>query len=177
MTIRFFILQAHYRGTLDFSNDALIAAGKGLNRLMKALSTLDEIVPSNHSSVDVNAVKEKCFSAINDDINTPALIAHLFDGVKSINSVKDEKETLNADDLDTLKKHYKLFVNDILGFTEEVSEQSDGPSNDDIEDLLKERHQAKLAKDWTTADKIRNQLSDLGIIIKDTKDGATWERS
>jgi len=177
MTIRFFILQAHYRGTLDFSNDALIAASKGLARLMKAINTLEGISPSETSSVDIVPLKENCFKAINDDLNTPVLIAQLFDGVKIINSVNDGKESLSSSDLEEMRKLYKLFVLEVLGFKEEVAETADGPSDRDIEDLLKERQEAKLSKDWATADKIRNQLGDMGIIIKDTKDGATWERS
>ncbi len=177
MTIRFFILQAHYRGTLDFSNDALIAAKKGLARLMKSLDTLETIKPSDKSTVDVPGLVEKCSCAINDDLNTPVLIAHLFDGVKAINSISDGKESVSGDDLAELKRIYKLYVMDILGFTEE-EEQKDltGISDKEIEEMIKERHAAKLNKDWSTADRLRDELSAHGITIKDTRDGATWER-
>ena len=177
MTIRFFILQAHYRGTLDFSNEALQAASKGISRLMKALETLEEIMPSEKSTFDVSAIKNSCFAALNDDLNTPVLLAHLFEGVKMINSVYDSRESINRADLDELKSMYRLFVNEVLGFVKEESEVSGGIGDDEIEQMLKDRHDAKLAKDWARADEIRDQLSSLGIIVKDTKDGSTWERN
>ncbi|MFC2118787.1 cysteine--tRNA ligase, partial [Bacteroidota bacterium] len=118
MTIRFFILQAHYRSTLDFSNEALIASEKGLQRLFKGMNTLNSLSISDKSSVNTTALKNKCFSAINDDLNTPVLISHLFDGVRMINSIKDGAETIDKDDLQTLKDLYKNFVNEILGLSE-----------------------------------------------------------
>ncbi|MEE4115916.1 MAG: cysteine--tRNA ligase [Marinilabiliaceae bacterium] len=176
MTIRFFILQAHYRGTLDFSNEALQAASKGINRLMKALETLEEIKPSEKSTFDVPAIKSSCFAALNDDLNTPVLLAHLFEGVKLINSVNDGKEAISPGDLDELKSMYRLFVNDVLGFIKEESEVSGGIGDDEVEKMMAARQEAKLAKDWARADEIREQLSSLGIIIKDTRDGSAWER-
>ena len=176
MTIRFFILQAHYRGTIDFSNEALQAASKGMTRLMKALETLDKIKPSEKSSFNVSGIRENCFAALNDDLNTPVLLAHLFEGVKLINSVNDGKESISPGDLDELRSMYKLFVNDVLGFIKEEAEVSGGPDDEEIEQMLAARQDAKLAKDWARADAIRDQLISLGIIIKDTKDGATWER-
>jgi cysteinyl-tRNA synthetase len=176
MTIRFFILQAHYRSTIDFSNEALQASEKGLERLMTAVKTLDELVASEKSSVDISALKEKCFAALNDDLNSPIAIAHLFDGVKMINSVKAEKETISADDLSELKSFYNSMIFDVLGFKEENASAGDNEVlGDTIELLLNLRKEAKANKDWGTADKIRDELNEIGIEIKDTKEGADWK--
>ena len=178
ITIRFFILQAHYRSPLDFSNEALRAAEKGLERLLKAVSLLDLVQSSESSTIDVSGLKEKCYAAINDDLNTPVLIAHLFDGVKMINSVNDGKATITSADLELLKKLCNDFVIDILGFKSEAV--SGGSANEEIlknvvDLLLNLRVEAKKNKDWATSDKIRNSLTDLGIEVKDTKEGFTWE--
>ncbi|MCL3779972.1 cysteine--tRNA ligase [Prolixibacteraceae bacterium JC049] len=178
MTIRFFILQAHYRSTLDFSNEALQAAEKGMERLLKATTVLQTLTASNESTVDVNALEAKCYAAMNDDINSPILIAHLFDGVKMINSISDGKATINADDLAKLQQLYQAFVFDILGLeaTEAGSSNDDSEKMDGVMQLLLEmRQSAKTNKDWATADKIRDELKSIGIEIKDTKEGATWE--
>ena len=175
--VRFFILQAHYRSPLDFSNEALQAAEKGLERLINATVLLEKLKPTELSSVDVAALKEKCYTAMNDDLNTPILIAHLFDGVKMINSINDGNATVNSSDLEILKKLYKDFVFDILGFkSETVSSNSDGPQVLDgvVDLLLNLRVEAKIKKDWATSDKIRNNLTQLGIEIKDTKEGFEW---
>jgi cysteinyl-tRNA synthetase len=176
MTIRFFILQAHYRSTIDFSNEALQASEKGLERLMTAVKTLDELVASEKSSVDILALKEKCFTALNDDLNSPIAIAHLFDGVKMINSIKAGKETISADDLTELKSFYNSMIFDVLGFKEENAAAGDNEVlGDTIELLLNLRKEAKANKDWGTADKIRDELNEIGIEIKDTKEGADWK--
>ena len=176
MTIRFFILQAHYRSTIDFSNEALQASEKGLERLMTAVKTLDELVASEKSSVDISALKEKCFAALNDDLNSPIAIAHLFDGVKMINSIKAGKETISADDLSELKSFYNSMIFDVLGFKEENAAAGDNEVlGDTIELLLNLRKEAKANKDWGTADKIRDELNEIGIEIKDTKEGADWK--
>jgi len=175
MTVRFFILQAHYRSTLDFSNDALKAAEKGFNRLMAAVDTLEKISTSETSTINVVELHSKCDAAINDDINTPVLIAHLFDGVKMINSLDAGKETITEDDLSEIKKLYNDFVFDILGLK---SEAKDGGSDELLDEvvklLLETRIQAKANKDWATADKIRDELSKMGIVVKDTADGFEW---
>ncbi len=176
MTIRFFVLQAHYRSELDFSNEALQASEKGLNRLMTALSTLNEIQASKVSTVDFDSVKEKCFAALNDDLNTPIAIAHLFDGVKIINSIKAGKESISVRDLNDIKSFYNKVVFEILGLQEE---NSDAKENSEIlsgvvELLIELRKQAKSNKDWGMADKIRDDLNKIGIEIKDTKDGVDW---
>jgi cysteinyl-tRNA synthetase len=178
ITIRFFILQAHYRSPLDFSNEALQAAEKGLDRLLKAVSLLDGITGGDYSTIEVNGLKENCYAAINDDLNTPVLIAHLFDGVKMINSIHDGKASVSTSDLETLKKLYNDFVFDILGFKSELA--SAGSEKEEllhnvVELLLSLRIEAKRNKDWATSDKIRNSLTELGIEVKDTKEGFTWE--
>jgi cysteinyl-tRNA synthetase len=177
MTIRFFILQAHYRSTIDFSNEALQASEKGLERLMNAIKTLDEISASELSSVDISILKEKCFAALNDDLNSPIAIAHLFDGVRIINSIKTGSEKISATDLKELKLFYHSMVFDILGLK---SEETGGSKQNEIlkgavELLIKLRNEAKANKDWATSDKIRNDLNTLGIEMKDTKDGVEWK--
>jgi cysteinyl-tRNA synthetase len=176
MTIRFFILQAHYRSTIDFSNEALQASGKGLERLMKAIKTLEELKASDVSTVEIESLKEKCFNALNDDLNSPITIAHLFDGVKIINSIKAGNDKISAKDLEDLKSFYSSMVFDILGLKEE--EATDSSDNKlltgTVELLINLRRDAKANKDWGTADKIRNELNALGIELKDTKDGVEW---
>lgn len=177
MTIRFFILQAHYRSPLDFSNKALQAAEKGLARLFAAMETLNKLKASEKSSYDVADLKQKCFDAINDDLNTPVLMAHLFDGVKFINSVAAGTESITADDLDELKKLYQDFVFDITGLLNESDNTRGNEKKLDevINILLNTRLEAKKNKDFATSDRIRDQLAEAGIIIKDTKDGFEWE--
>ncbi|WP_461632370.1 cysteine--tRNA ligase [Labilibaculum euxinus] len=176
MTVRFFMLQAHYRSPLDFSNDALQAAEKGFKRLMTAVATIDKIQASASSSNSVEELKTKCYEALNDDFNTPILIAHLFDGVKMINSLAVGKETITASDLTVLKDLYHNLVFDVLG----LKDEGESGGNNEILDkvvhlLLSTRDEAKKNKDWATADKIRDELTNLGIVVKDTKDGYEWE--
>jgi cysteinyl-tRNA synthetase len=178
MTVRFFMLQAHYRSPLDFSNEALQAAERGMERLLKAVAILDELKPSETSSVDVAELKVNCFSAMNDDMNSPILIAHLFDGVKMINSINDGKATISQSDLDMLKNLYHDFVFDILGLQPLASQAEIGSSetlNNVVDLLLNLRMEAKKNKDWAMSDKIRNSLTEIGFVIKDTKDGFVWE--
>ncbi|NBC81766.1 MAG: cysteine--tRNA ligase [Bacteroidetes bacterium] len=177
MTIRFFMLQAHYTSTLDFSNDALQAAEKGFDRLMKAGETLLTLKPSDQSSVDVKALHEKCYEAMNDNFNTPIVISHLFDAVRTINSIADGNETINAKELELLQSTFNTFVYDVLGL--QANEQAAKPSNDLsaqlIDMLLNLRMDAKHKKDFATADAIRDQLTQLGVEIRDKKDGFEWE--
>jgi len=175
MTIRFFILQAHYRSTLDFSNDALQAAEKGFKKLMNAMETLGNISASDTSSYDVNNLQEKCYAAMNDDFNTPILIAHLFDGVRIINSVKDRKESLNISDLQQLKTIFNTFFTDILGFISDRESSRNNLTNEVMELVLQLRGNAKKSKDFDTADLIRDKLDEVGIQIKDEREGSTWE--
>jgi cysteinyl-tRNA synthetase len=178
MVIRFFILQAHYRSPLDFSNGALQAAEKGLERLLNAVAVLPNLKTSDLSSIDVLALKDKCYDAINDDLNSPVLMAQLFEGVRLINSVKEGKETITAEDLELLKQMYQEFVTDILGLQNIQTHASDSTQEtlkEAIDFILNLRMEAKAKKDWGTSDQIRSRLSEMGILVKDTKDGFEWE--
>jgi cysteinyl-tRNA synthetase len=177
MTIRFFILQAHYRSTVDFSNDALLAAEKGMLRLMDGMAQLDKIKPGPSSTFDVEAFKAKCFDALNDDLNTPILLAHLFEAVRVINSAVSGQAHFTEKDLAAFKQLLHTLVFDILGLSqpESAGSQSSGTLDGVMHLLLDMRQQAKANKDWRTADKIRDELSALGIVIKDGKEGANWE--
>jgi cysteinyl-tRNA synthetase len=176
MTVRFFILQAHYRSTVDFSNEALQASEKGLSRLMEGYARLQKLTASPASSVDTSGLRAKCEEAMLDDLNTPIVISHLFDALKSINLVYDGKETVSEVDLTELKSVFNLFVDEILGL---VSENETNAGNEAykkaIDLLLNMRLEAKQNKDWATSDKIRNELTALGFEIKDTKDGFEWK--
>ena len=176
MTIRFFILQAHYRSTVDFSNEALQAAEKGLERLTEAVRNLDRIQPAATSTVDVGGLRAKCYEAMNDDLNSPVVIAHLFDGCRMINTLLDKKATIRAEDLEELKGVFRLFMFEILGLKEDhVSDAGREEAFGKVVDmLLEQRMIAKANKDWATSDKIRDELTALGFEIKDTKEGATW---
>ncbi len=177
MTIRFFMLQAHYRSTLDFSNEALQAAEKGLDRMRNAWETLGNLKPAESSSLNYIDFEDSCYEAMNDDLNTPVLIARLFEGVKWVNQMKEGKESLNEDDLKKFKNLMQQFIFDILGLRlEEKSGQDDHLAHQLMDMILELRQDAKLKKDFSTSDKIRNTLSELGIRIKDTKEGAEWER-
>ena len=180
MTIRFFILQAHYRSTVDFSNEALQAAQKGMERLLDAYNSLQKLKASDSSSVEVKDLRRKCYDAMNDDLNSPIVIAHLFDATRAINSVKDGKETISAEDLKELQDVFHTFVFDILGMRDEAA-SAGGDSYETfgkaVDLLLTLRQQAKANKDWATSDKIRNELTAMGFEIKDTKDGAEWKLS
>jgi len=180
MTIRFFILQAHYRSTVDFSNEALQSSEKGFLRMMEANRHLTKLKPSKISSINIKDLRQKCLEALNDDLNTPIVISHLFEAVRVINSVKDGKESISAEDLKELQETFHLFLFDILGLKDE--KEATGKSNNEafgkaIDLLLNIRQSAKENKDWATSDKIRNELQDLGFTIKDTKDGAEWNLS
>jgi len=175
MCIRFFILQAHYRSTVDFSNEALQAAEKGFTKLMNAMETLEKLSSSENSTFDVNELEQKCYAAMDDDFNTPILIAHLFDGVRIINSVKDGKESLNATDLEKMKYLFTTFVTDILGFISAKESSENDLTNGVMELVLKLRENAKANKDFDSADLIREELSKLNIQVKDGREGSSWE--
>ena len=175
MTIRFFILQAHYRSTLDFSNEALIAAEKGLKKLLNVFNVFDKLKTSGNSSFDVKEIQNKCYQAMNDDFNSPIVIAHLFDAVRMINSVKDNKETISAPDLELLKKIFNVFVFEILGLKSEKDNDQTELIDGLMQMILSVRQNAKNNKDYATSDKIRDELLKLNIKVKDTKDGAEWQ--
>ena len=176
MTIRFFILQAHYRSTVDFSNEALQASEKGLERLFEGYARLQKIAPAEKSTVETGGLRAKCEEAMCDDLNTPIVISHLFEALKAINLVHDGKETISTADLDELKSVFQLFIEDILGIkTESDSSSGTEAYKKAIDLLLNIRLQAKQNKDWATSDKIRNELTALGFKVKDTKDGFEWK--
>ena len=177
MTIRFFIMQAHYRSTVDFSNEALQAAEKGLQKLMKAIETLYKLKPSTVSTIDVGKLKKKCYEALDDDLNSPILLSYLFEGVKLINSMVDGSETIDSPGLESLKELINIFVFEILGLKDETTGKGDEKlTNDLMKIIIDLRQAAKNNKDWQTSDKIRNDLNNAGIALKDLKDGAEWER-
>jgi len=176
MVIRFFILQAHYRSTLDFSNEALQASEKGLMRLMNALDTLKNIQASPSSSVDVETLARRCENAMEDDMNTAKLVGHLLSGIPQINKLSEGKETISDQDLEKLKALYHSWVFSVLGLEPPVSTDKDEEITGALmEMILQLRNQAKTNRDFETADRIRNELSRLGITVKDRKDGADWE--
>ena len=177
MTIRFFILQAHYRSTVDFSNEALQASEKGLQRLLEAVDGLDRIKTSAASDVEVQSIRTKCHEAMNDDLNSPIVISHLFEAARIVNNVLAGNNKLSEADLKELKDTFHLFLFDILGLKEETG-SSDGREaayGKVVDMLLEQRMQAKANKDWATSDKIRDELAALGFEVKDTKDGFTWK--
>lgn len=176
MTIRFFILQAHYRSTLDFSNEALQASEKGLSRLLKTVAQLDALPVSEQSTIDVTSWVKNCYDALNDDLNTPVMIAHLFDMARLINLVKESRESINAADLDILKRQMHLFLEDILGIKMEQAESGESELLPKVIQLVLDiRQEAKKNRNFELSDQIRNQLGGIGITVKDRKEGADWE--
>ena len=174
MTIRFFILQAHYRSTVDFSNEALIASQKGLSRLTEAYDRLQKITPSATTSVETKDWATMCREAMNDDLNTPIVISHLFDAAKAINTVYDTKATISQTDLDSLKELFDTYI-DILGLqTEQSSSQYLDSYKKAVDLLLSLRLEAKQSKNWTLSDRIRDELASYGFVVKDTKEGFEW---
>lgn len=174
ITIRFFMLQAHYRSPLDFSNEALQAAEKGMKKLLIALKSLEKIVAGKTSTSDIKRLEQNFYAAMNDDFNTPILISHLFEGVRIINSVKDKKESITQEDLDLLRKIMKEFVFDILGLKNDKGNDNESLINGLMQTILDIRTQARTNKDWPTSDLIRDNLTKLNVQVKDTKDGAEW---
>ncbi|MCC7332330.1 MAG: cysteine--tRNA ligase [Flavobacteriales bacterium] len=175
MTVRFFFLQAQYRSTVDFSNEALQASEKGLNRLLSSFSTLEKINPSAESTFNIQALFEKCEDSMRDDFNTPVTIANLFEITKYINLLKEGKHTISKVDLDFLKDQYSLFIYNILGLKEENESSNSELTNNLIQILIQLRNQSKQNKDYSTSDLIRNELNKLNISLKDSKDETTWE--
>ncbi len=180
MVIRFFILQAHYRSTVDFSSEALEAAEKGLQRMQEAYARLQKLKASDQPSavsLQISDLRQRCVDAMDDDLNTPFVIAALFDSTHAINTVYDGKGTISEADLKELKEVWKTFAIDILGLRLEEQGADEGKQkafSGAIDLLLTIRLQAKQNKDWPTSDKIRNELTALGFQIKDTKDGFEW---
>lgn len=174
MTIRFFVLQAHYRSTLDFSNEALSAAEKGMKKLFEAQKNIDALPTSDKSSVDFPALFDKCVEAMCDDFNTPMVIAHLFEITRLINLVADKKETITEADKQALKENFAIVFNDILGMKNEQADNSMHIVDSLMQVILSLRKEARANKDWAKSDMIRDELAKAGIVIKDGKDGASW---
>ena len=176
MTIRFFILQAQYRSTVDFSSEALEASEKGLERLIEGYARLQNLTAGEKSSIEIGNLREKCEEAMCDDLNTPIVISHLFEYLRIINLAHDGKETLSQADLDELNSVFKLFIEDILGLqSTETATEGIEAYRKAVDLLLNIRLEAKKNKDWATSDKIRNELTSYGFEIKDTKDGFEWK--
>ncbi len=175
MTIRFFILQAHYRSTLDFSNEALKAASKGLERLMKGVATLSKISPRASTTVNIDELETRIFDALDDDLNTPMAISALFDWTRIINQLHDGSQSITAADLDRLKKLIDDTVFDILGLKDESVADSSALVGSLVNMILDLRSQAKANKDWATSDKLRDSLAAIGVKVKDSKEGSDWE--
>lgn len=180
MTIRFFILQAQYRSTVDFSNEALQASEKAYARMLEGYRRLNGLKPSETSAVtaEIAGIEEKCYEALDDDLNTPIVIAHLFDACRIVNMINDGKASATADDIMHLRNIFKVFLFDILGMRDEMSSSDNAsalkPFEEAVDLLLTIRGEAKAKKDWATSDLIRNRLSEIGFNIKDTKDGFEW---
>ncbi|MEE0926754.1 MAG: cysteine--tRNA ligase [Bacteroidales bacterium] len=174
MTIRFFILQAHYRSTLDFSNEALAAAEKGMKKMFEAQKKIDVLPVADKTSVDFDGVFKKCVEAMCDDFNTPVAIANMFEVCRLINLVADKKETISQADKDALKENFAIVFNDILGMKGEQTDNSLNVIESLMDVILSLRSEARANKDWAKSDLIRDELSKAGITIKDGKDGASW---
>ncbi len=181
MTIRFFILQAHYRSTLDFSNEALAAAEKGLKKLLTAYDKLTKMVPENEPRVDLETCGGKiaelaanCCAAMNDDLNSPIVIASLFEGVRMINSAADKKESLTAPELQMLKEIFDSFLFGILGLKDEKSNDQHETIDGLMQLILAIRQKSRETRDWGTSDQIRDTLQKLHIAVKDGKEGSAW---
>jgi cysteinyl-tRNA synthetase len=176
MTIRFFMLQAHYRSPLDFSNEALQAAERGLERLFDGMETIGKITPAEKSSVDLDELEKSFFEAMDDDFNSPIAISHLFDGIKTINSAAAGKESMTENDLGKCRQFYHMAVRDILGLVPEKRDSGDQELTDElIKLLLQMRIDARKNKDFDMADRIRDEMARLGVEVMDTKDGFEWK--
>ena len=173
--VRFFMMQAHYTSILDLSDEALLAAEKGYHRLMEAMETLSELPGGTTSDFDVQAWIQRCYDAMNDDFNSPILIAQLFEAVKQINLVKDGKQSLSSQDQKLLEEHFQAFVFDVLGLERTVREGEETEKLDGVVRLLIElRNAARANKDYKTSDQIRDELAAMGIQLKDGKEGTTY---
>ncbi len=172
--VRFFNMQAHYRSILDFSSDALEASEKGYYKLMEALHTLDNVERSTSSTFDVAQWKKQCYAAMNDDFNTPILIAHLFEGVKFINQLKEQKGRISEEDYTLFKETLHAFIFDVMGLTNETKQDSSDKIDGVVALLIKLRKEARDNKDWGLSDQIRDELLALGIQLKDGREGTTY---
>lgn len=174
--VRFCFLQAHYRSVLDISNDAMIASEKGLHRLMDGMKTVRNLTPATESTFDVKNWLKSCYSAMDDDFNTPILISHLFEAIRVINAAKIGNEKLNSEDIDTLIRTLDAFVYDVMALKAD-GEKDDADLNklDGVmQMLIKIRNQARADKNWALSDQVRDELMEIGIQLKDGKDGTEY---
>jgi cysteinyl-tRNA synthetase len=177
MTVRFFILQAHYRSTLDFSNEALQAAEKGLKRLLEAAKAVEKLPFSETEAhaAEVDALATKVVAALDDDLNTPIAIAHLFDAVRLVNAANDKKEPLGKTAVEQLQRLFNGVVYGVLGLRDDRQAGGNNALLDGVINMILDvRNTAKANKDFAVSDKIRNELTALGVVVKDTKEGSTW---
>ena len=174
--VKFFMYQAQYRSILDFSKEALEASEKGFNRLMDAYRSIGGVKTSESSSIDVTRWRQSCYDAMNDDFNSPILIAQLFEGSKFINALLDGSETVSEEDLHLLQQTMQDFIFDVLGLVDitESNAQDGNKLNEAIELLIELRNQARANKDFATSDRIRDELQQAGIQLKDGKEGTTF---
>jgi len=175
MAVRFFMLQSHYSSTLDFSNQALQAAEKGYQRLMQAFELIPNLPVSENSDFDFETFESNLYQAMNDDFNSPILIAHLFDGAKYIQSVNNGLKKIDIETRDSLFKLFKEFIHDVLGFKTDSEKSNKALLNGLIGTVVEIRDRAKNNKDWETSDEIRKHLNELGIVLKDSREGTSWE--
>ena len=174
MTVRFFMLQANYRSTLDFGNEAMEASEKGFKRLMNAVTLLDTLKAATATEVEIQPLFDRCYEAMNDDFNSPVLIAELFEASRIINSVNDNKLKIDPFNLELLKKLMNTFVFDILGLKNEQAANDDLPKV--INFFVSLRNEAKINHDYATSDKIRRGLEQIGFQLKDSKEGTSWTK-
>lgn len=172
--VRFFMLQAHYRSVLDFSSDALAASEKGFFKLMEAVNSLSSIKTGKTSTIDIKTWETSCYNAMNDDFNSPILIAQLFDAVRFINLLKLETETLNQEDLEQFKKVLNAFIFDVLGLENIIKTDTSSQLEGAVEILIKLRNEARISKNWALSDQIRDELLEKGIQLKDGKEGTSF---
>jgi cysteinyl-tRNA synthetase len=172
---RFFMLQAHYRSILDFSNDAILGSEKGFNRLMEGMNLAKQLEPSSSSTLSISDWKKSCYEAMNDDFNTPILIAQLFEGVRFVNLVNDSKATVTKEDLNELQTTLHTFIYNILGVSEESKETNNSDKLEGVVNLMIQiRMEARANKNFALSDQIRDQLLALGIQLKDGKEGTSF---
>jgi cysteinyl-tRNA synthetase len=175
--VRFFNMQANYRSILDFSNDALEASEKGCYKLLESLKTVNNLPTKNNSSVDIISWKQRCYDAMNDDFNTPVLISCLFEGVKIINQIKEEKESITDEQLLLLKNTMNSFVYDVLGLQDDVNKENSDKIDGVVSLLIKLRKEARENRDWALSDQIRDELLAMGIQLKDGREGTSYTLS
>lgn len=172
--VRFFIMQANYRSVLDFSGEALLASEKGHSKLMEAIRYLESATASKSSSFDMNSWVSSCYDAMNDDFNTPVLISNLFEGVKFINQMKANKGSLSQEDLVLFTSKMKAFTHDVLGLFDDSTNDNSEKLKGAVELLIELRKNARENKDWALSDQIRDELLELGIQLKDGREGTTF---